>query len=344
MVSKRADTKKKATRLEDLAKRAGVSISTASRALNDSPSVNPRTKEAIWALARELDYPFRRYMPAGPIGADATIAVVVPRPQARDPRLSDPFFLELLSGVGEAARERSCDVMLSHIAPVTYEDLSRAMGTTRAEGVIFVGQSALNAAFNTLAQAHGRFVVWGAELGDQRYCSVGSDNVLGARRATAHLLRLGRRAIVFLGDIEAPEPMQRHRGYLEAFDLAGMGRDRAVIAPAHFEVESAEAATDALIREGRRFDAIVAASDVIAMGAMRALAKHGASVPDDVAVVGYDNIPFARFSQPALTTIDQCAEKAGRLMVSKLLDARDGRVGPSERTPTELIVRDSCGA
>jgi DNA-binding LacI/PurR family transcriptional regulator len=101
---------RKSTRLEDLAKLAGVSISTASRALNDHPAVNDRTKQLIWKLAREHDYPFRRYMPAGPIGAEATIALVVPRPQGREGRLSDPFFLELLAGVGEAARERGCDL------------------------------------------------------------------------------------------------------------------------------------------------------------------------------------------------------------------------------------------
>ena len=95
------------TRLEDLARLAGVSISTASRALNDSPAVNARTKQLIWKLAREHDYPFRRYMPAGPIGADGVIALVTPRPQGREVRLSDPFFLELLAGVGDVGQQRT---------------------------------------------------------------------------------------------------------------------------------------------------------------------------------------------------------------------------------------------
>ena len=91
---------RKTTRLEDIARLAGVSIATASRALNDSPAVNDRTKQTIWKLAKEHDYPFRRHMPAGPIGAQGTIALVVPRPQGREGRLSDPFFLELLAGHG----------------------------------------------------------------------------------------------------------------------------------------------------------------------------------------------------------------------------------------------------
>ena len=100
---------RRTTRLEDIAKLAGVSISTASRALNDSPAFNDRTKQLIWKLAREHDYPFRRYMPAGPIGATGTIALIVPPPQGRDAQIDDPFLLELFAGISDAARARgSC--------------------------------------------------------------------------------------------------------------------------------------------------------------------------------------------------------------------------------------------
>jgi DNA-binding LacI/PurR family transcriptional regulator len=335
---------KGATRLEDLAKRAGVSISTASRALNDSPAVNKRTKQAIWKLARELDYPFRRYMPAGPIGAEGAIAIIVPRPQRREIHFADPFFLQLFAGVGEAARERGCDYLVSHIAPSTFEDVHEAMNTSRADGVIFLGQSALHGAFNRLAETEARFVVWGAQLPDQKYCSVGSDNVLGGRRATAHLARLGRKRIVFLGDTEAaPEATQRLRGYSEALAQAGLAADPELIAPAHWEPESAEASVDALIHQGVSFDAIFAASDLIALGAIRALRHAGIAVPRDVSIVGYDDLMLSRYASPALTTIAQDTAKAGRLLVSKLLDAGGQKAMRSERLPTELIVRESCG-
>lgn len=336
--------KKAATRLEDLARRAGVSVSTVSRALNDSPMVNLQTKREIWRLARELDYPFRSYMPAGPIGAEATIAVIVPRPQGREDHLADPFLLQLLASVAEAARERGCDILLSHFEPATPEDLDAAMSTSRANGVIFIGQSSLHAAFNRLATKASDFVVWGAELPEQTYCCVGSDNTLGGRRAASHLLRLGRRRIAFLGDIEAPEAMQRHRGYLEAHEQFGLTADPALSVPAHFEVEASEAAVDALIAKGADFDGVVAASDLIALGAMRALQRAGRSVPGDVSILGYDNVPFAKFSNPALSTISQDTAKAGRLMVSKLLEAHGGRPPRSERIPTDLVIRESCGA
>ena len=335
---------KRSTTLEDLANLAGVSISTASRALNDSPAINRQTKQRIWKLAREQNYPFRHYMPAGPIGAEATIAVVVPRPQGREFMLDDPFFLDLLSGLAEAARERDCDLLVSHVAPASYEDLSVLMSTSRADGVIFLGQSTLHGAFNRLAEQESRFVVWGAQLPDQDYCSVGSDNIAGGRRATAHLARLGRKRIVFLGDFDDPEPAQRYRGYLDALAQAGLDADSTLKVPAHFEVESAEAAVDALIHHSVAFDGVVAASDLIALGAIRALRHAGIAVPKDVSVMGFDNVRFARYATPALSTIAQDTAKAGRLLVSKLLDAGEGKMrSRSERLPTELIVRESCG-
>lgn len=335
---------KRTTTLEDLAKLAGVSISTASRALNDSPAINRQTKQTIWRLAREHNYPFKHYMPAGPIGAEATIAVVVPRLLGREMVLSDPFYQELVAGLGEAARERDCDLLISHVAPATFDDLSVLMSTSRADGVVFLGQSTLHAAFNKLAEKESRFVVWGAQLPDQAYCSVGSDNIAGARRATSHLLRLGRKRIVFLGDIDDPEPMQRHRGYLDGLAQAGLPIDPALIVPAHFEVESAEAAVDALIHHDVTFDGVVAASDLIALGAIRALQHAGRHVPREVSVIGFDNVRFARYASPALSTISQDTAKAGRLLVSKLLDAGEGKMtGRSERLPAELIVRESCG-
>jgi DNA-binding LacI/PurR family transcriptional regulator len=335
-------TTKRKTRLEDLAQIAGVSITTVSRALNDSAAVNAQMKQQIWKLARENNYPFRGYMPAGPTAAAATLSIVIPRPQGRGAQLSDPFILELLAGIGDAARARGCDLLISHVSPSNPEDLLPLMETNRASGVIFVGQSSLHPAFNRLAESQSRFAVWGAQMPKQTYCSVGSDNPLGGRRATLHLTRLGRRRIVFLGDIEAPEAMQRCQGYLAALAEAGLATDPKLRVPAHFDTESAEASVDALIARRVKFDGIFAASDLIALGAIRSLVRAGMSVPGDVAVVGFDDVPFARYSRPALSTIRQDTALAGRLLVSKLLNS--GGEVQSERLPTDLVVRESCGA
>ncbi len=332
------------TRLADLARLAGVSITTVSRALNDSAAVNAQTKQQIWKLAREHSYPFRGYMPSGPTAAAATLAIVIPRPQGRGAQLSDPFVLELIAGVGEAARGRGCDFIVSHVTPNGADELLALMETNRSSGVIFLGQSSLHAAFNRLAATQSRFAVWGADLPKQAYCSIGSDNPLGARRATLHLARLGRRRIVFLGDIEAPESMQRRQGYLAALAQANLPADPRLTVPAHFGIEAAAASVDTLISRRIKFDGIVAASDLIALGAIRALLRAGMSVPEDVSVVGYDDISFARYSRPALTTVRQDTALAGRLLVSKLLNSPASGEHKSERLPTDLIVRESCGA
>jgi DNA-binding LacI/PurR family transcriptional regulator len=307
--------------LEKLAKLAKVSVSTVSRALNDHPSISSPQKRRLWALARKHGYEFRRHMPMSPIGAEGAITVVTPRVRGRPLPLSHPFF--------------------SHLVPANYEDLVHATTTGRANGVIFLGQGTLHEELNRLAETEARFVVWGAQINGQKYCTIGTDNMLGGRRATQHILKHGRKRIVFLGGTD-PEATQRYRGYAEALQESGIGIDDALIGRVEFESESAEAAIDALLRRQVPFDGIVAASDLIALGAIRALSRAGRSVPGDVAVVGYDNMLLSRLSTPTLSTVQQDIPKAGRLLVAKLLEWHgDAR---SELLTTELIIRESCGA
>ncbi|WP_418152048.1 LacI family DNA-binding transcriptional regulator [Litorimonas sp. RW-G-Af-16] len=326
-----------------MARIAGVSIATVSRALNDSPSVNEQTKREIWKLAREHGYNLRPTMPTSLERANATISIIIPPPQGREGWLRDPFFQELIGAVGEAARDRKCDLLISHAAPQNYDDLSRLLELNHSEGVIILGQSFLHERLNRLVGHPTKFVVWGGDLPGQRYCSVGTDNVRGGKRATAHLLRLGRRRIAFFGDTEAPEIGQRFDGYRQALEEKGLKLDENLVSPAHFKIESAEVAVDALVASQQSFDAIFASSDLIALGAIRALQRHGISVPRDVSVVGYDDVQLARYNRPALTTIRQDLSKAGSLMVAKLLNASHPQDMVSERLPTDLIMRESCG-
>jgi DNA-binding LacI/PurR family transcriptional regulator len=331
-------------RLEDLADKAGVSIATVSRALNDNPAVNEQTKRRIWKLARDNGYGFRPNMPSSLDRAVATISIVIPTPQGREGWLLDPFFLELIGGIGEAARESRCDFLVSHAIPQSYDDLSKLLETNRSDGVIFLGQSFLHERLNRLAAVESHFIVWGGELPGQKYCSVGTDNIRGGKRATAHLARLGRRRIAFFGDMEAPEIRQRYDGYKQALEEAGLPLDPELVVPAHFEIESAEAAIDALLSKGIKFDAVFGSSDTIALGAIRGVMRRGIRVPEDVAIIGYDDIQLAKYSRPALTTVRQDLAKAGRLMVSKLLNSSGGGEMISERLPTDVIIRESCGA
>lgn len=333
----------KKVRLEDIAEEAGVSIATVSRALSDNPAVSDRTKRRIWDIARRQGYNIRS-QPSGGSSPEKLLSVIVPKPQGRDGWMLDPFFQGLLGGIGEAARSLSCDYVVSHADPQNYDDLSRLLDRSHASGVIFLGQSFLHERLNRLVGHPMNFIVWGGQLAGQDYASVGSDNTRGGEMATAHLARLGRQKIAFFGDTDAPEIKQRYQGYRRALERFGLSPDPDLVFPAHFEIESAANSTHSLIARGKAFDAVVCASDLIAIGVIRALRQQGLSVPKDVSVVGYDDIQLARYIEPPLTTIGQDLILAGRLLVMKLLNADGPDDLRSERLPTELIQRESCGA
>lgn len=331
-------------RLQDLAELAGVSIATVSRALRNSPLVSDRTKARIRKLARDSHYEGRTMGLVPSASASPLLSVVVPSPQGRDRRISEPFLLELIGGLADAGLEKRCDIVLSHMMPGDQSAASKLALPGHSDGLIFLGQSTLHPFLNKLAKNSIPFVVWGAMQQDQLYCSVGSDNLQGGQRATDHLIRLGRQKIVFLGNTDAPESKQRYLGYLRALERADMLPDQGLIRPADFYFESGLEAVEALLDAGVRPDAIFAASDLIAMGAIRALTRRGIRVPEDVSIVGYDDIRMASYTSPTLTTIRQDVTKAGRRLVDKLLRMREGDQVRSEMLPTDLIVRESCGA
>lgn len=331
-------------RLEDLARIAGVSVATVSRALNDSPAVNRVTKRRVWKIARDHNYVLNQDMPLSMSGSQATIAIVIPPPHGREGRFSDPFYQEMISGVGEAARDMGCDLLLSHLTPRSQNDLVALMQNIKADGVIFLGQSYLHDRFNHLAETMRNFIVWGQELPGQKYCTVGSNNAQGGARATAHLARLGRKRIAYFGETEGSEMKLRFQGYLNGLEEAGLAFDPRLVVQTHFELASAEAAALNLINKGVEFDALFACSDIIAFGAIQGLSRAGRNVPQDVAVVGYDNIQLASLTRPALTTISQDMARAGKLMVSKLIGSISNDESHSEIVSTELVVRESCGA
>lgn len=326
------------TTLGDLARLAGVSISTVSRALSNQPTISLETRQRIWALAQSHNYPVRAPMQAPAEVVDRSIAIVTPHIQGRPLPLWHPFMLELIANIGEAARSRGCDFTVSHVTPVSFDDLVLATAAGR-DGVIFLGQSTLHEALNKLTETATKFVVWGARVPGQRYRTVGTDNLVGGRRATAHLCRLGRKRILFIGGVDM-EAQQRRSGYLEALREHGIQHNPDLVAEVHFELDAAEAAVTRLLGRGIAFDGVFAASDLIALGAIRAIRRAGLSVPEDVSVVGYDDILLSQLSVPALSTIRQDTRRAGALLVSSILDGDSDLEG---LLPTDLIIRESCG-
>ena len=176
--------------------------------------------------------------------------------------------------------------------------------------------------------------------------AVGCDNFRGGLDATQHLLGLNRRNVAFLGTASGhyPEFFERYHGYAEALKQAGLTANAALQVDAVSMENSGYAAAMELLARGQPFDAIVAASDLIAIGALRALQERRMDVPGAVSVVGFDDIPAASHANPPLTTVMQDTRQAGEVLVDTLLQSIRGEAVENRTLATRLVVRRSCGA
>ena len=338
---KRGGGRRGRLKMSDIARLAGVSESTVSRALRDSQLVNEQTKERIRAIARDHNYQVNESARNLRLGRVQTIAVLIPLPSSSRQHISDPFFLDLLGSIADAVVDFGYDLLLSR--PFDADWSGRFLESGRAEGMIVIGQAGYHEIIQDMASRHVPVVAWGARLEGQLYVSVGSDNYSGAFRAVSHLIGLGRRRIAFLGDATLPEIDLRHAGYCKALEDFDIEFDPALYIPTEFTMDAAVESVKRLLSLDPPIDGIMASSDVIAMSAIQTLHGAGRRVPDDVSVVGYDDVRMAATYSPALTTVRQDIAAGGRKLVELLLDRIQGEHVESVTLPTELVVRRSCG-
>lgn len=337
-----SDTDKRKIQMIDIARMAGVSTSTVSRALNGSSLTNDETRQRIIELARSLNYTINQSAKSLRMGDNRTIGVVIPYDRKTRQHISDPFFLGMLGSLADALTDRNYDLLLSRVDADHLDAMASLYDTGRAKGIIVIGQWGHHDQLNELARRHVPMTVWGAQLPRQLYCSVGSDNVSGGALATEHLLGLGRKRVVFMGDTEMPEAAQRHEGYVKAHKKMGIPVDPQLYIKSPFTAEDAQAALQTFLNNGLPFDAIFAASDLIAINAMGVLKGQGISIPEQVSVVGYDDIDMASHSFPPLTTIRQPIELAGQVLMDALQEVLDHERADSKLLPTSLVVRGSA--
>jgi DNA-binding LacI/PurR family transcriptional regulator len=327
--------------MADIARLAGVARSTVSRALAGSTLVNEETRSRIAELARTLNYSVNVGAQNLRLKQNKTVAVVVPYDPSTRQHLSDPFFLALIGSIADALTDRGYDMLLSRVNADHLDFASHAYDSGRAMGVILIGQWRHHDQLNEMALRGIPFVVWGANMPRQLYCTVGGDNFQGGRAAARHLLEQGARNIAFVGDTELPEVQQRYEGYVQAHDDFGVRPDPKLCLPSPFVPDAVQSDVQRLMDQGARFDGLFAASDLIAMTAISTLRQNGKEVPRDVAVVGYDDIALAGFFQPPLTTVRQPIEAAGAELVETLIKLSSGERPASVQLVTELIVRAS---
>lgn len=327
--------------MADIASLAGVSLSTVSRALAGHRLISAATRAKIEMLARETGFSVNPAASTLRSRKSSLVCVLITLIHDRDQHVSDPFMMTMLAHLADALTDAGYDMLLSKVS--THEDgwIERIFGARRPAAAILIGQSFEHRSIERAARAGLRMVVWGARLRQQSYVTVGTDNRGGGRLAAAHLIERGCRRIAFLGDTRLPEIAQRHAGYLRAHREAGLAADAALRVRCGFDGADAFRAAGALAQGGAGFDGIVAASDVIALSAAKALGAHGLRVPQDVGLVGFDDIEISNFVTPALTTIRQELPQAAKLLVSKMCDMIAGETVASVELPAQLIVRET---
>jgi DNA-binding LacI/PurR family transcriptional regulator len=337
----KADGDSKKIQMVDIARMAGVSTSTVSRALNGNPLINAETRERIADLARSLNYSINLSAKNLRSGENRTIGVVIPYQDQIRQDVTDPFFMTMLGHLADQLTKQNFDLLFSRVPAQRLEEIAQLYESGRVGGVIVVGQWDQHEKLNELARRQIPFVVWGGQLPRQLYCTVGGDNFNGGFLAAQHLLSLGRKRIVFMGDRDATETQQRYAGYVHAHEVSQVKIVPELYIPSPFTVAEARADIKEFLQKSIAFDALFAASDLLAITAMGAMNQAGLRIPQDVSVVGYDDIGMAEHTYPPLTTIRQPMDLAGAALVKNLMQVFEEGHSDSEVVNTDLIIRGS---
>jgi DNA-binding LacI/PurR family transcriptional regulator len=331
----------------DIAHQAGVSQATVSRALRNSPLVNPETRKRVQKIAREMNYRVDRSAAGLRSQQSKTIALLLFEDPTSDDSQINPFFLSMLGNITRYAAAQQYDVLVS-FQQLSDNWLQEYVVSNRADGIILLGYGDYGSIADKLRELRDQdanFTIWGATLPELEGHAVGCENARGGAMAVQHLLDLGRRKIAFLGGAtdDCPEFKQRYLGCCESLLANGIKPDPELQFNADNQETSGIEAMELLLQSGREFDSVVAASDLIAIGAMKSLHKRGIRMPADVSVIGFDDIPAASYFSPALTTVKQDTRKAAEVLVSNLLQMIEGEQVKSQLLPMSLVVRGSCG-
>jgi DNA-binding LacI/PurR family transcriptional regulator len=338
-----ADSGKRAT-IRDVATRAGVSHQTVSRVINLNPNVAEHTRQRVQTAIRDLGY-VPSPMARGLISNRTRSLGVV----ADD--ISDGFFARMVAGAEAEARRRGYYLMIGSVEPDDDErGYLRLMLERRVEGLILARPS-VPLATDDLQPARSAgvplVVVGASEL--PGFPIIDVDNQQGGYDATRHLLEHGHERIAtIVGPRDWPSAAARLAGYRRALQEAGLEEDPALVEYVpDWGLESGQAAAARLLERAASFTALFAQSDLIALGAIRQLRSARRRVPDDVSVVGYDDLPVADFVEPSLTTVHQPMQEVGALAAGLLLDQLTGvaTLEPGARSlPAVLVARDSVAA
>ena len=335
--------------MHDVARVAGVSIKTVSNVINDYPHVRPGTRERVIEAIGQLDY--RPNLSARGLrsGRTGVIGLAVPS-------LRENYFAELADSVIRAAEKRGLGVMVEQTSGQRDAELRVVSGSRPhfLDGLLFspvsLGQDDAGALNHDVP-----LVLLGERIFGGPTDHVTMHNTSSAQAAVEHLLSIGRRRIALVGaDLDASDEANsaslRLKGYLRALEQAGIDIDPTLVRPtamSKWNRTGGAEATHRMVREGVSFDAVFALSDTMGLGVLRALREEGLRVPDDVAVMGFDNIDESRYSVPSMTTVDPGRDEIAAIAVDRLIERigeKDVRRPPETFKPAfRIVARESTG-
>lgn len=336
-----------AVTLKDLAKHVGVSITTASRALAGYDDVAEETRQKVREAAEQLGYhpniTARRLQKR----RNDTLGFIIP---TADPRFADPFFSELIAGIGNEAARKDYDLLVSTHSPESPEEKAAYERATRGswvDGLIVVRTRENDSRIQLLCQSDFPFVAFGRTDDDLDFPYVDEDSAAGMRLLVQHLIDLGHKRI---GYLSPPAGLMfgayRRRGYFETMAKYDLPVDESWVVEGDMTQRGGTEAVGQLLSLDPPLTAIICGNDLMAIGTMNRLQNLGIHVGQDIAVAGFDDIPWAAYTSPPLTTIRQPIYKIGRQTCSMLIDIVNGH--PPENTHVmltpELMVRASSGS
>jgi DNA-binding LacI/PurR family transcriptional regulator len=329
--------------LDEVAKSAGVSRATASRVFTANPRVSSQARRAVERAAARLGYVPNRAARSLATGRSHSVGLVIPEPTTL--LFGDPFFPRIVRGISEILAAR--DLQLVLLAPQNSDDAQRVeryLTGGHVDGALLASLHGDDPLPYHLADRGIPVVVGGRPSEEGRVSWADVDNRTGGLSAIEHLIATGRRTIATItGSLDMPPGRDRLDGYREGLRAAGRPVDPSLEAEGTFTQESGSAAMRELLERRPDLDAVFAASDLMAAGALQVLRAAGRRVPDDVAVVGYDDSPIATAATPSLSSVRQPIEEMGREMARLVLAAMEaaGQVPRRVVLATQLVVRES---
>ena len=327
-------------KMSDLAKIAGVSKSTVSRALAGSDLINIKTQEYIRELAKKHGY--RKDMRASNFRMKQmlTIGVLLPSDGTDSWLAENPFILEMLGAISDSLELKGHELLLAKHSNSDPSWIKHFIENRSVDGIIVLGQSIYHDIINEASANCRNLIVWGAHLPDQNYVAVGSDNYLGGQLVAEQLTKRNKTKLAFLGDIRCPEPNLRYQGFKDY--LVNAGLPEPILINSEESRNSVTSNFAKFLAGSNNIDGLFTANDLLALSAIQIAQDAGIKVPEDMAVIGYDNISLLKYINPSITSVSQNRKLAGSMLVDKLLALINDEVAENEFIPTELVIRDSC--